>query len=103
MNRFTSSNLPPSGLATKAKVGKSLFSLILLLFMLPLVAISQTPASALNFDGIDDRVQGSDAGFPMGNQPRTIEAWVKVASVTTHGNILVYGSRGVSSDWTLWW
>ncbi len=32
--------------------------------------------NALHFDGSDDRVTGTNASLPQGNNPRTIEAWV---------------------------
>ncbi len=53
---------------------------------------AQTTASALHFDGGSNRVQGSDANLPTGNSARTMEAWVKIQGVTTHGYILEYGS-----------
>jgi uncharacterized repeat protein (TIGR02543 family) len=68
-------------------------------------------ANALDFDGADDYVTGSDTGFPTGNSPRTIEAWVKAPAQGTFGPIMEWGSfadnqksaLGVSATGTAYW
>jgi uncharacterized repeat protein (TIGR02543 family) len=68
-------------------------------------------ANALDFDGADDYVTGSDTGFPTGNSPRTIEAWVKAPAQGSFGPIMEWGSfadnqnsaLGVSATGTAYW
>jgi N-acetylneuraminic acid mutarotase len=45
----------------------------------------------LDFDGSNDYVQGSDAGFPSGNSARTMMAWMKTTK-TGNGSIVEYGN-----------
>ena len=50
---------------------------------------------ALQFDGIDDMVQGSSIGFPIGNSNRTIELWFKrFGQPFEEGTIIAYGGWG---------
>ena len=35
--------------------------------------------NALSFDGVDDYVEGNIATLPLGNSPRTLEAWIKTS------------------------
>ena len=43
-------------------------------------------------DGTDDYVSGSTSGLPSGSSPRTLSAWVKLASGTQDRTILQYGT-----------
>ncbi|MFT4755666.1 MAG: gliding motility-associated-like protein, partial [Vicingaceae bacterium] len=48
--------------------------------------------NALYFDGSNDNyIQALDAGFPAGNTPRTMEAWVKTNS-TAFQSVMEYGN-----------
>lgn len=48
----------------------------LVLFLL-LTGQLEAQNNALNFDGSDDRISGSNTSLPQGNNARTIEAWIK--------------------------
>ena len=52
---------------------------------------ADTKKRSLNFDGTNDFVQGSDAGFPSGNSARTMEAWIKTTK-NSNGSIFEYGA-----------
>ena len=52
---------------------------------------ADTKKRSLNFDGTNDFVQGSAAGFPSGNSARTMEAWIKTTKNST-GSIFEYGA-----------
>ena len=43
---------------------------------------------ALQFDGVDDMVEGPSTGFPVGNSDRTIELWFKRISQPVCGGYL---------------
>ena len=47
--------------------------------------------NALSFDGINDYVQGSNANLPVGNAPRTIEAWINPHALQ-NGTIFNWGT-----------
>ena len=50
---------------------------------------------ALQFDGVNDMVEGSSAGFPVGNSDRTVELWFRRISQPVYGGqLLGYGSWG---------
>lgn len=56
-------------------------------------ACSGTAAAALNFDGANDYVQVSTAiGLPLGNAPRTLEAWVKTTNTAASTVVFNYGT-----------
>jgi hypothetical protein len=63
--------------------------------VIALLAIALTSTAhaqyALNFDGVDDRVDGSNANLPQGNAPRTFEAWINPASVSGAHTVFSYG------------
>ncbi|NCC23337.1 MAG: LamG domain-containing protein, partial [Alphaproteobacteria bacterium] len=46
---------------------------------------------ALDFDGTNDEIIIPDTGFPAGNEPRTLMAWIK--STDWFGHILSYGTE----------
>ncbi|MBK7761809.1 MAG: HYR domain-containing protein [Bacteroidetes bacterium] len=48
--------------------------------------------NALNFDGVNDMITGSDVNLPTGTSARSIEAWVKWTSVNPVGPIFQYGT-----------
>ena len=52
---------------------------------------ADTKKRSLNFDGTNDFVQGSAAGFPSGNSARTMEAWIKTTK-NSNGSIFEYGA-----------
>ncbi len=54
-------------------------------------AASAQAQYALNFDGIDDRVDGANANLPQGNAPRTLEAWINPVSVSGAQTVFSYG------------
>src|ERR1700743_1011396 len=45
----------------------------------------------LHFDGVDDRVDGSNPNLPQGNAPRTFEAWINPTSVSGAHTVFSYG------------
>jgi hypothetical protein len=47
---------------------------------------------ALNFDGVNDRVDGTNTNLPQGNAPRTFEAWVNPTSVSGAHTVFSYGN-----------
>jgi hypothetical protein len=50
---------------------------------------------ALQFDGVDDMVEGSAEGFPSGNSNRTIELWFnRIGQPTQSGALIGYGTWG---------
>ncbi|HIC30503.1 MAG TPA: T9SS type A sorting domain-containing protein [Flavobacteriaceae bacterium] len=51
-----------------------------------------TPATHLDFDGVDDYVSANNNLLPFGNNSRTVEAWVRT-STTTIGTIVNYGNQ----------
>ncbi|MES2647042.1 MAG: LamG-like jellyroll fold domain-containing protein [Bacteroidota bacterium] len=55
------------------------------------VQANELAGTALDFDGVDDYVQGVNSDFPQGNAARTIEAWIKPAT-TQDGTIISWGS-----------
>lgn len=57
--------------------------------------------TALDFDGADDFITGSDVGFPSGASSRTIEAWVKTSGVATYGSILEFGTNSTGQESSL--
>lgn len=57
------------------------------------VVTPTAPASSLNFDGTSDYVEVSSAtGLPLGNNPRTLEAWVKTTNTAASTVIFNYGT-----------
>ena len=46
---------------------------------------------ALRFDGVNDYVEAGTTGFPIGNSPRTMDAWVRTTSSAV-AHILTYGT-----------
>ena len=50
-----------------------------------------SPASALHFDGTNDYVEGTNASLPLGNSPRTVEAWFRTSSAA-NASIVNYGT-----------
>jgi hypothetical protein len=48
--------------------------------------------NALDFDGVDDYVQGSDSIFPEGNSPRTVSLWAKPIYDDKYHIAFVYGT-----------
>jgi hypothetical protein len=62
---------------------------------------------ALRFDGIDDFVQRSDAGFPTGSLPRSVSWWFQVDQAETNAITMMieYGSNAVNrlSAWGVDW
>jgi hypothetical protein len=55
------------------------------------------PATHLNFDGTNDGVAlTTTATFPLGNSPRTIEAWIKTSQNNGGGCILTYGNNATN-------
>jgi len=51
---------------------------------------SKFGSHAGSFDGVDDYVKGSDAGWPDGDEPITMAAWIKTAD--NYGHIMVHGT-----------
>ena len=50
---------------------------------------------ALQFDGVDDMVEGSAEGFPSGNSNRTIELWFnRIGQPVESGALIGYGTWG---------
>ena len=56
---------------------------------------ADTKKRSLNFDGTNDFVQGSAAGFPSGNSARTMEAWIRTTK-NGNGSIFEYGAVNVN-------
>jgi hypothetical protein len=54
-------------------------------------AASAQAQYALDFDGIDDRVDGTNPNLPQGNAPRTFEAWINPVSVSGAQTVFSYG------------
>ncbi|EGV42451.1 T9SS type A sorting domain-containing protein [Bizionia argentinensis JUB59] len=54
-----------------------------------------SPATNLNFDGVDDRAEVNISSLPLANAPRTVEAWVKT-SATNVGTIVNYGNQSTN-------
>lgn len=62
------------------------------------VTASTSPASALNFDGVNDFVSlPGTAPVPTGNSPYTIEAWIKPSTSSNLG-IIGWGNYGVNNQ-----
>jgi hypothetical protein len=59
----------------------------------PAVTFAQARNNALEFDGVDDHVDGAAANsnLPLGNSPRTIEAWINPRS-GQNGTVFNYGA-----------
>ena len=49
---------------------------------------------ALQFDGVNDMVEGPSTGFPVGNSDRTIELWFKRISQPVFGGLLIIWELG---------
>jgi hypothetical protein len=65
------------------------FKLGILLFI---IAIRMNAQNALHFDGVNDYAQSSVAG-PLGNSPRTVEAWINWSGTfTSQGTIVDWGA-----------
>lgn len=54
-----------------------------------------TPATHLDFDGVNDYVSANNNLLPFGNSSRTVEAWVKT-STSTVGTIVNYGNQSTN-------
>ncbi|WP_333852193.1 LamG-like jellyroll fold domain-containing protein [Epilithonimonas sp.] len=67
--------------------------------------ISAPAATSLNFDGINDQISGTNLSLPQGSKERTIEAMIKVPSVTTSpyasSSIFNYGAYSNSKRFCL--
>ncbi|MDD3735203.1 MAG: LamG domain-containing protein, partial [Candidatus Pacebacteria bacterium] len=62
----------------------------------------QTNSSSLKFNGVDDYIQSSDSGFPLGSSNRTAEAWIYTKVYTSPlSHIVHYGSGLTGSSWGL--
>ena len=54
---------------------------------------------ALQFDGIDDMVVGSDEEFPTGNSNRTLELWFnRISQPVEEGTLMAYGGWGIEGE-----
>ncbi|BCY27617.1 hypothetical protein KK2020170_04850 [Flavobacterium okayamense] len=56
---------------------------------------SVTPATHLDFDGVNDYVSANNNLLPFGNSARTVEAWVKT-STSNVGTIVNYGNQSTN-------
>ena len=61
--------------------------------------ISPRRANALSFDGVDDYVNITGYKGILGNNARSLEAWVKTSSST--GPIISWGSTATGGKWTV--
>jgi hypothetical protein len=61
-------------------------------------------ASALRFDGVDDYVdvKSSDSIPITGNNPRTVELWVKIPSWIDHLTLFEWGTRATRQEFAVW-
>lgn len=56
---------------------------------------------ALNFAGDDDWVTGTNTSLPQGNNPRTIETWIKYSTLKNDMSIFNYGTFSFNQKFTL--
>jgi hypothetical protein len=64
--------------------------------------------ATLDFDGVDDYVEGDDAGLPSGSAARSISMWIKPDSVTpsggtTYGCPFSYGTKSSNNGFAITW
>ena len=74
--------------------------MIVLAFCLPLNGQAQGPASALSFNGSSYVSLGTVSTAPLGDNARTVEAWVKTTS-TAYGIFFAYGGTGLLQRFTV--
>jgi len=71
------------------------FLMLAVVLMLGLVSIAHSANFALLFDGQDDYVLCGVNNMPLGNSPRTIEAWFRTESPDGYLHVAGYGTGGV--------
>jgi hypothetical protein len=71
------------------------FSTMVVVLMLGLFSIAHSSNFALQFDGQSDYVLCGTNNLPLGNSPRTIEAWFKTESPEGYLHVAGYGTGGV--------
>ena len=60
--------------------------------------------AALDFDGVDDYVEGDDAGLPSGSAARSISMWIKPDAITqAYGSPFTYGTRSSNNGFAITW
>ncbi len=60
-----------------------------------------TQQIALNFAGDNDWITGTNTGLPQGNNPRTIETWIKYSTSRNDMSIFNYGTFAFNQKFTL--
>lgn len=61
------------------------------------LSINSDGGTALQFDGVNDRVTGKDENLPTGQSDFTIEGWIKPAVVNQNAVIFSFGDTTTSS------
>lgn len=64
--------------------------------------VPNTPATHLNFDGVNDAITVTGVNFPLGNTSRTIEAWIKTTQNNGGGAIMTYGNLTTNNRFALY-
>jgi uncharacterized protein YjdB len=87
-----------SGLVTAVSAGNTTISYTVV--GCPSVATTNVTVTnvnaALNFDGSDDRIDGTNGALPQGSSDRTIEAWVNVSNYSGSKVIFNWGTFSVN-------
>jgi hypothetical protein len=60
--------------------------------------VAGTFGSARSFNGTNDYISIPTNGFPTGNSPRTLEAWIYQRSLNSRGTIVGYGGGGIDDN-----